>query len=203
MLKVGLTGGIGSGKTTVSDLFKSLAIDVIDTDVIAHELINTNHEVSQEVVAAFGKGIIAANGVIDRKKLAAFVFENKANKQKLENILHPKIRREVNHKISKLSSQKTPPAYIIIVIPLLFETDFHYLIDNVLVVTADEETRVARVIQRDSRSEDEIRSIIANQVKDTVRHAAADHIIYNNGSIAELEPQINHLHAKYLRLAKT
>lgn len=203
MLKVGLTGGIGSGKTTVSDLFKSLAIDVIDTDVIAHELINTDHEVSQEVVEAFGKDIIEANGVIDRKKLAAFVFENKANKQKLENILHPKIRHEVNHQINKLDSQKTPPAYIIIVIPLLFETDFQYLIDNVLVVTADEGTRVARVKQRDSRSEDEIRSIIAHQVNDTVRHNAADHIIYNNGSIAELEPQINDLHAKYLRLAKT
>lgn len=202
MFKVGLTGGIGSGKTTVSDLFKSLTIDVIDTDVIAHELINTDHEVSQEVVKAFGKEIIAANGVIDRKKLAAFVFENKANKQTLENILHPKIRHEVNHQINKLSSQKTPPAYIIIVIPLLFETDFQYLIDNVLVVTADEGTRVARVKQRDSRSESEIRSIIAHQVNDTVRHNAADHIIYNNGSIAELEPQINDLHAKYLRLAK-
>ncbi len=203
MLKVGLTGGIGSGKTTVSDLFKSLAIDVIDTDVIAHELINTDHEVSQEVVAAFGKDIIAANGVIDRKKLAAFVFENKANKQKLENILHPKIRHEVNHQINNLGSQKTPPAYIIIVIPLLFETDFQYLIDDVLVVTADEGTRVARVKRRDSRSEDEIRAIIAHQVNDTTRHHAADDIIYNNGSIAELEPQINVLHAKYLRLAKT
>lgn len=203
MLKVGLTGGIGSGKTTVSDLFKSLAIDVIDTDVIAHQLINTDHGVSQQVVDAFGEGIIAANGVIDRKKLAALVFENKANKQKLENILHPEIRREVNHQINNLGAQKTPPAYIIIVIPLLFETDFHYLIDSVLVVTADEETRVARVVQRDSRSEDEIRSIIAHQVNDTVRHNAADHIIYNHGSIAELAPQITDLHAKYLRLAKT
>lgn len=203
MLKVGLTGGIGSGKTTVSDLFKSLKIDVIDTDVIAHELINTSPDVSQEVVDAFGEDILDANGVIDRKKLAAFVFENKANKKKLENILHPKIRREVNRQINKLGSQRTPPAYIIIVIPLLFETDFPYLIDNVLVVTADEETRIARVKQRDSRSEDEIRSIIAHQVDDSVRHNAADDIIYNNGGITELESQINDLHAKYLRLAKT
>ena len=203
MLKVGLTGGIGSGKTAVSDLFKSLAIDVIDTDVIAHELINTDHQVSQKIVEAFGEGIIAANGVIDRKKLATLVFENKTNKKKLENILHPEIRREVNHQINKLGSQKIPPAYIIIVIPLLFETDFHYLIDNVLVVSADEETRVARVKQRDSRSEDDIRAIIAHQVDDTVRRNAADHIIYNNGSIAELAPQINDLHAKYLQLTKT
>ncbi len=203
MLKVGLTGGIGSGKTAVSDLFKSLAIDVIDTDVIAHELINTDHQVSQKIVETFGEGIIAANGVIDRKKLATLVFENKANKKKLENILHPEIRREVNDKINKLGSQKIPPAYIIIVIPLLFETDFHYLIDNVLVVSADEETRVARVKQRDSRSEDDIRAIIAHQVDDTVRRNAADHIIYNNGSIAELAPHINDLHAKYLQLTKT
>lgn len=203
MLKVGLTGGIGSGKTTVSDLFKILEINIIDTDVIARKLIDTDHVVSQEVVQAFGEDIVDDNGVIDRKKLAACVFENKSNKQKLESILHPKIRREVNYQISQLSTQNPPPAYIIIAIPLLFETDFQDLVDSILVVTANEETRITRVKQRDNRSIDEIKSIIRHQVDDTVRLNAADNIIHNNGGIAELKPQINDLHAKYLRRAKT
>lgn len=203
MLKVGLTGGIGSGKTTVSDLFKTLEINVIDTDIIARKLIDTDHAVSQEVVQAFGEEIVNDKGVIDRKKLAAVVFENKPNKQRLENILHPKIRSEAKHQINQLSSQKPSPAYIIIVVPLLFETDFQDLVDSILVVTADEETRVTRVKQRDNRSTDEIKSIISHQVDDTVRLSAADNIIRNNGGIAELKPQIKDLHAKYLRMAET
>ena len=203
MLKVGLTGGIGSGKTTVSDLFKTLEINIIDTDIIARKLIDTDHVVSQEVVQAFGEDIVDDNGAIDRKKLAACVFENKSKKQKLESILHPKIRREVNYQISQLSTQNPPPAYIIIAIPLLFETDFQDLVDSILVVTANEETRITRVKQRDNRSIDEIKSIIRHQVDDTVRLNAADNIIHNNGGIAELKPQINDLHAKYLRRAKT
>lgn len=203
MLKVGLTGGIGSGKTTVSDLFKKLNVSVIDTDIIARNLIDNNTEVTQEIINFFGEDVITGNGMIDRKKLAAAVFKDKTRKQQLENILHPKIRREVNHQITRFGSQKTPPAYIIIVIPLLFETDFHDLVDRTLVVMADKDSRITRVQQRDNRSVEEINSIISHQIDDTERRDAADDIIVNNGSIVELKPQIDDLHAKYTDLAKT
>ncbi len=199
MLKIGLTGGIGSGKTAVSNLFKNLGVGIIDTDVIAHDLVSQDPSVLKEIVEAFGEKTLNHNGALDRKKLAQIVFNQKKYKQQLENILHPRIRNEVNNQIQSFRSNNSQ--YVIVVIPLLFETGFQELIDRILVVTADKKTRIERVKQRDNRSMDEIQSIISNQVDDKTRISEADDIIENNNDFKELESQVYQLHKKYTALS--
>ena len=199
MLIVGLTGGIGSGKTTVSKLFSELGVTIIDTDVIAHQLINDDSSVLNEIVKMFGKQVLTQNGALDRKKLAELVFNDKQQKQHLENSLHPRIRSQVNEEVQKLRSSKLPPDYVIVVIPLLFETDFNDITDRNIVVMSDEEIRIQRILQRDQRGMDEIQSIINSQVSDLVRRKNADDIIENNNYIKDIEPQVLRLHKSYSR----
>ena len=201
MLTVGLTGGIGSGKTTVSNLFKDLGVTIIDTDIIARELVNNNFSVLNEITDAFGQTIVKQNGTLDRKKLAQIVFNKKKEKQQLENILHPKIRVEVSNKIQSFNSKTISPQYVIVVIPLLFETGFADLIDRILVVLSDEKIRIERVKQRDNRDINEIRSIISSQVSDEKRTSEADDFIKNNSNFKELESQVKQLHKKYTNLS--
>lgn len=201
MLKVGLTGGIGSGKTSVSDLFANHGVPVIDTDLIAHDLVNNNPNVLQEISDTFGADVLQLNGELNRKKLAHIVFNDKENKQLLEKILHPKIEKEVNLQLQRLLCEQDPPDYAIIVIPLLIEAGYHGLIDRILAVIADEEIRTERVQQRDDRSMNEIRAIISNQVDDEKRIAEADDIIENNSNIKALQKQVENLHNKYMRLS--
>jgi len=202
MLKVGLTGGIGSGKTSVSNLFKKLGTAVIDTDVIAHDLVNNNENVLQQIADTFGTDVLKLNGELNRKKLAQLVFNKKENKQSLEKILHPKIESEVLQQIKNLGSSNNPPAYVIIVVPLLIEANYRDLIDRILTVIADEEIRITRVQQRDKRSPSEIRAIISNQVDDSTRLNEADDIIENNSDINMIENQVENLHEKYLHLSR-
>ncbi len=203
MLKVGLTGGIGSGKTSVSDLFKKLGVPVIDTDIIAHELVNNNPEVLQEISDAFGQDILSLDGKLNRKKLAQIVFKVKDNKQRLENILHPKIQDKVLNQLHHLATKEKPAEYAIIVVPLLIEANYNNFIDRILVVMTDESKRIERVQQRDNRSVNEIRSIINNQIDDEKRQQEADDIIENNNDINELSVQVKELHTKYKHLAAT
>ncbi len=202
MLTIGLTGGIGSGKTTVSNLFKNLGIQIIDTDVIARELVDNDHSVLEEITDAFGRGILDDNGLLDRNKLATIVFSQVQEKQQLEKILHPKIQIEVEKAIKNCHTKQNQPHYIIIVIPLLFETNFHQLIDRVLVVISSEENRIKRVIERDDRDPEEILSIIKSQVSDSIRISEADDIIENNNDIKELEARIQELHHKFSNTTK-
>ena len=202
MLTIGLTGGIGSGKTTVSNLFKNLGIQIIDTDVIARELVDNDHSVLEEITDAFGRDILDDNGLLDRNKLATIVFSQVQEKQQLEKILHPKIRIEVEKAIKHYHTKQNQPNYIIIVIPLLFETNFHQLIDRVLVVISSEENRIKRVIERDDRDPEEILSIIKSQVSDSIRISEADDIIENNNDIKELEARIQELHHKFSNTTK-
>lgn len=202
MLIVGLTGGIGSGKTTVSNLFENLGATVIDTDVVARELVN-NSSVLIELVDVFGDVILHQDGSLNRNKLAQIVFCNNEKKLQLESILHPKIRIEVNHRIQALKASTNPPAYVIVVIPLLLETGFTDLVDRILVVMSDEKTRIDRVKHRDDRDMDEIRSIINSQVTDEKRISDTDDIIENNRGFKELESRILHLHNKYMGLSTT
>ena len=203
MLKIGLTGGIGSGKTAVSDQFQRLGINIIDTDIISRELVNHNPKVLKKIVEIFSDKVLDGNGDIDRKKLAQIVFSNKEQKQQLENILHPAIRNEVNQQIQSFSLFKNPPEYIILVIPLLLETGFTDLIDRILVVMAEDNIRVERIKQRDNRSLGEIRAIISSQVNDDKRIRAADDIIENNNSFKDLETKVRQLHKKYLQLSNS
>jgi dephospho-CoA kinase len=204
MLTVGLTGGIGSGKTTVSDLFAERGVAIIDTDVIAHQLVNENKSILKQISRTFGDAVLLDSGELDRKQLATIVFNDRHAKQQLENILHPAIRAVVKQQIQSLdrhnhTTAETP--YAIVVIPLLFETGFHDQIDRILVVTADEDIRIRRVKQRDDRSEDEIRSIIHHQVSDETRINGADDIIQNDNDFNDLRDQVHQLHKKYSRLA--
>ena len=204
MLKIGLTGGIGSGKTTVSDLFGKLGIPIIDTDIIAHELV-TNKKILNELTDAFGKTILNENGLLNRKKLSQLVFNKKKDKQKLEHILHPKILSAVSKKIHELNTSDPVPKYLVIVIPLLIETDikinFNPIIDRILVVMSDKTDRVKRIEKRDNRRKGEIIAIIATQTTDLQRIDTADDIIENNSNIKELDLQVQRLHKKYLTLA--
>ena len=197
MLTIGLTCGIGSGKTTVSNLFNNLGTPVIDTDIISRELVVNNTSVLKELIETFGDSIVRNSDAIDRKKLAQIVFNNKEAKQQLEDILHPRIRTEVKNLIQDYNSEHTPPQYVIIVIPLLFETGFRNLIDKILVITSEEHIRIKRITQRDHRSLDEIRSIIDSQATDETRIREADDIIENNDNLKGLESQVLQLHKKY------
>ena len=201
MLKVAITGGIGSGKTSISDLFEKLNAPVIDTDIIAHDLAENDPQVLLEITNAFGQDVLNLDGRLNRKKLAQIIFNVKENKQLLENILHPKIRYEVLRQLQGLATENTPPAYVIIVVPLLIEANYDDFIDRILVVIADEKQRIERVQQRDKRSMNEIRSIIGNQSNDEKLLKEADDIIENNSNINSLESQVNELHKKYLHLS--
>jgi len=201
MLKIGLTGGIGSGKTAVSEQFQRLGINIIDTDIISRELVNHNPAMLKKIVEIFSDNVLDGKGAIDRKKLSQIVFSNKQQKQQLENILYPAIRNEVKQQIQGFSLLNTPPEYIIIVIPLLLETGFTDLIDRILVVMAEENIRVERIKQRDNRTMGEIHAIISSQVNDDNRIRAADDIIENNNNFKDLESQVRRLHKQYLQLA--
>lgn len=201
MLKIGLTGGIGSGKTAVSDLFEKLGIPVIDTDTIAHNLVDDDPKVLQEITESFGQDVLNLNGKLNRKKLAQIVFNVKDNKQQLEKILHPKIRSEVVRQLHDLAKNPDSPEYTIIVVPLLIETDYDDIIDRILVVIADEAKRIERIQRRDSRSMNEIRSIIDNQVTDETRLKVSDDIIKNNNDINDLNSLVEKLDKKYKQLS--
>lgn len=196
MLIIGLTGGIGSGKTTVSNLFSELGIPVIDTDLIARELVEPGQLALDEIVNSFGQTILLDNKILNRNKLADITFENKDSRKKLEAILHPKIRRKVKNRIKMLSSP-----YCIVVIPLLFETRQSDLVDKILLVDCPVDIQIKRVAQRDHRSEQQIQSIINAQTPRKIKQEGADDTIDNNNNIEKLKNQVTILHKKYLNMA--
>ena len=202
MLIIGLTGGIGSGKTTVSKLFSNHGIQIIDTDIIAHELLNNSELVKDEIIDTFSKNVLDSEGFIDRNKLATIVFNDDYKKKCLEKILHPKIRLEVDTKIQNCHTQQPQPQYVIVVVPLLLETGFIDYLDRILVVMASEEIRTKRVQQRDNRKIEDIQLIIKSQVSDKKRTDNADDFIENNSDFNELRLQVQGLHDKYTRLSK-
>ena len=197
MLAIGLTGGIGSGKSEVARIFNQLGVPVIDADVIAHELVQPGTEALTEVVDAFGEAILRPDGKLDRVKLAGIVFNSPAMKQRLENIIHPRVREQI--KAYKDASKNEP--YILVVIPLLLESGQRDLVDRVLIVNATESVRIQRVQARDGRSEEQIRSIIQSQADDAERIAAADDSIDNSGTLDDLLRSVHTLHQQYISLA--
>ena len=196
-LIVGLTGGIGSGKSTVADLFQQLGIPVIDADVIAHTLVEPGQPALVEIIEAFGANTVDASGVLDRARLRKLVFSDPEQKHRLEAILHPKIRREI---ITLTTNIRTP--YCIVVIPLLLETDQRDLVDRILVVDTGVDKQIARVTMRNGLPRHEIMAIITAQASRERRLAAADEVIDNNGSLNELNSQVRAQHEKYLKIAR-
>ncbi|MBP6367131.1 MAG: dephospho-CoA kinase [Nitrosomonas sp.] len=195
---VGLTGGIGCGKSSASQFFSDLGIDVIDTDIIARQLTQPNGSAISLIQNTFGSSIIAADGTLDRNKMRDLVFANSELRHKLEQILHPLILKEVIRRIKQCQAP-----YVIVVIPLLFETnDYNHLIRHILVIDCDEQQQLLRTMERSNLSEQKVRSIMATQVARETRIQKADDVILNNQDIEYLKAQILLLHHKYLALSK-
>jgi dephospho-CoA kinase len=195
---VGLTGGIGSGKSAAADEFARLGATVIDTDAIAHELTKAGGAALKEVERIFGKDFIR-DGKMDRERMRQRVFSDAAAKKTLEGLLHPLIREESKRRIAAAAGP-----YVVHVVPLLVESaDYRRRVDRVLVVDAPEETQVARVRSRSRLSEDEVRAIIRTQAAREARLGAADDVIDNGGTRDALLKQVAALHQKYLQLAGT
>ncbi|MCW8910952.1 MAG: dephospho-CoA kinase [Gammaproteobacteria bacterium] len=197
MLVIGLTGGIGSGKSTVTRLFEKRNIPVIDTDVIARELVKPGEEALKEITKAFGDSVIKENGELDRQALAKICFQNENARKKLETILHPRIRKAMNEQIHNVSAP-----YVIAVIPLLFETGQTDQVDHILVVDCPEEIQIQRIKQRDNRDEQQIQEIIAAQSSRQTRLNMADDVIENQGDISDLDAKIGELHQKFLLMSQ-
>ena len=196
MLRIGLTGGIGSGKSTVADLFAARGVPVIDADVIARELVAPGQPALAEIVASFGTDCIDAEGRLDRARLRARVFDDAAQRERLEAILHPRIHAVM---AERAAAQST--AYVLLVIPLLFESGQRDLVDRVLVVDVPVELQRARVSARDHLTDVQIDAIFAAQVPRDQRIDGADDVIDNSGDAAALERQVDDLHRRYLTLA--
>ena len=195
---VGLTGGIGCGKSSTSQFFSDLGIDVIDTDVIARQLTQPNGSAISLIQNTFGSSVITADGALDRNKMRDLVFANSESRHKLEQIIHPLILKAV---IRRIKQSQAP--YVIVVIPLLFETnDYNHLIQHILVIDCDEQQQLLRTMERSNLSEQKVRSIMATQVTRETRIQKADDVILNNQDIEYLKAQILLLHHKYLALSK-
>ena len=195
---VGLTGGIGSGKSTVADLFAELGAAAVDTDVIAHELTGEHGAAMPDISAEFGPGVVLASGALNRAAMRQLVFSDALAKGRLEAILHPLIRRESE---ARCNAAMTAP-YVLLVAPLLVESDaYRRQIQRILVVDCDEETQISRVMARSGLSSDEVRAIIAAQASRADRLSVADDVVLNNVDRQALSPQIRLLHQRYLALA--
>lgn len=197
MFTVGLTGGIGSGKSTVANLFAELGVPVIDTDVVARQLTLPGGAALEAIRAAFGEDVILADGMLDRAALRRRVFADAAARRQLEAILHPRIRQMVEQSLATLDAP-----YALIVIPLLVETGgYRDVLRRVLVVDCPEALQVARVMARSGLARDEVDAILAAQAGRAERLAAADDVIVNDASAAALRAEVTALHQRYLACA--
>jgi dephospho-CoA kinase len=194
---VGLTGGIGSGKSAAAQAFAELGATVVDTDAIAHELTAPGGAAIAPIRAAFGADFITAEGALARPQMRALVFADAAKKRLLESILHPLIRARSNQLVLAAGGP-----YVILVVPLLVESgDYRRRCQRILVVDCAEDLQVARVMARSGISAAQVRAIIANQATRAARLTAADDVIDNSGNQAQLRREVEALHQRYLQLA--
>ena len=194
--RIGLTGGIASGKSTVADMFADLGVPIIDTDVIARQVVEPGRPALAEIRAAFGDHMIRPDGTLDRQALRAVVFADPAKRKALEGMLHPRIRDEA----ARQSAAADGP-YQIIVVPLLAESPMRRDMDRVLVVDCSEDVQLARLLARDSDTEQQARRIMASQASREERLRIADDVIRNDGDRADTERQVRGLHRRYMELA--
>jgi dephospho-CoA kinase len=195
-LVVGLTGGIGSGKTTVAEGFSALGVPVIDADQLAHELVEPGQPALDEIIEIFGKESVAPDGQLERSYIRQQIYTNVGLKLRLEAILHPKIRQRIRTLLSNIEEP-----YCIVVIPLLLETQQNDLVNRILVVDAPEKEQRQRVAARDSLSDNTIMAIMQSQADRSTRLAAADDVIVNDRNVASLTDRIQELHQHYMEIA--
>jgi dephospho-CoA kinase len=195
-LRIGLTGGIASGKSTVARRFAELGVPVIDADEIARAVVEPGQPGLAEVLRRFGACVLAPNGGLDRRALRELIFSDSSKRRDLERILHPLIRAEMERQ-----AQAARGPYLVMAIPLLVESGLRDRVDRVLVVDAGEAAQVARLMARDGGSEEQARSILAAQASRTARLQAADDVLDNRGSEADLRLAVDALHQRFLGLA--
>jgi dephospho-CoA kinase len=198
-LRIGLTGGIASGKSTVSRRFAELGVPVIDADVASRNVVEPGKPGLAQVVQRFGVGVLDADGRLDRRALRNLIFRDSSLRQALDAILHPLIRADMERE----AAQAQGP-YVIMAIPLLVEGGSSAKrVDRVLVVDADETLQIQRLQARDGSSEEEARAILSSQASRTARLGIADDVLLNTGSVADLRQAVDRLHEQYLQLAQT
>ncbi len=196
---VGLTGGIGSGKSTVAILFKECGVAVVDSDEISHNLTRAGGEAIELIRAEFGDEFIDISGALDRARMRSLAFSDPRSRKQLEAILHPLIRRKMLEQV-KGNSAKSP--YMLLVIPLLFEADnYRELVQRVAVVDCDENTQLTRTLRRSGMIEHEARAIMAEQIARAERLKLADDVIHNDADMDNLRLQVKQLHRKYLGMS--
>jgi len=194
---VGLTGGIGSGKTAVADAFATLGVEIVDADALGHRISAAGAQGFAAIRVAFGDAIVGADGELDRTALRHLVFADVAARRRLEGILHPLIRAEAERQVRGWRG-----AYGIVVVPLLLEHEgLRSIIDRILVVDCPEDEQVRRVVARSGLSTEEVHAIMATQFDRARRRAAADDIVDNSGTISAIAPQVRALDRRYRELA--
>lgn len=195
-MRIGLTGGIASGKSTVADLFADLGIAVIDTDVIAREVVAPGEAGLDEIRDAFGDAVLQPDGSLDRAAMRQVIFSDNAARDRLESILHPKIQGETLRQAEAASGD-----YILIAVPLLVESALREQMDRILVVDCDESVQIERLLDRDTETVEQARRILAAQASREQRLAIADDVIENNSTLDALASQVAALHEHYIGLA--
>ena len=195
--RVGLTGGIGSGKSTVAAAFAALGITIVDADIVAREVVAPGSEALTQISAFFGPQVLGADGQLDRAKLRQIVFADAEAKNWLNQLLHPLIRQ---HMLAQLDNAASP--YSILVAPLLLENQLNLLVDVVLVVDVTPETQISRTMQRDHNSAELVKAIMAAQCSRTERLSAADYVIDNEAPPVLLAGKVTQLHRVFLQLAE-
>lgn len=197
MLIIGLTGGIGSGKSIASDKFSSLGITVVDADVASRTVVEPGMPALKEIESHFGSEIIGDDGLLNRTKLREIIASDADERKWLESILHPRIGEQITKEISESTSP-----YTLFVAPLLLETNSHEICSRVVVVDVTKEVQITRTAERDKVSHNQVELMVAAQMEREKRLEKADDVLLNNGTIGELEKQVEELHKKYLLLAE-
>lgn len=192
-LTVGLTGGIGSGKSAAADHFAELGIDIVDADVVAREVVMPGEPALAAIVKRYGPAITNPDHSLNRRRLREIIFQDGREKAWLEGLLHPVIRTRISEQLNLAQSP-----YRLLVSPLLLETRQHQLTDRVIVIDCPEQLQIQRARERDEASEEQIKAIMATQMQRQERLSHADDILYNHGDLADLHRQIEHLHNQYL-----
>jgi dephospho-CoA kinase len=196
-LRIGLTGGIASGKSMIADMFAARGVPVIDTDVIAREVVQPGEPALRQIEREFGPEVVSPDGQLDRRRLREIVFADDSKRVALEAILHPRIRDAAVRQASEAGGD-----YQVIVVPLLVESPMRHWMDRILVVDCSEETQLQRLLERDAESREQARRMIAAQASREERLAIADDVVGNDGTRAEAEQQVETLHRFYLGLVK-
>lgn len=194
---LGITGGIGSGKSAATQWFESQGITVIDADIVAREIVKPGQPSLQTIQQSFGDWVLLEDGNLNRRALREHIFQFPEARQTLEKITHPAIRQSI---IQQLQQAESP--YVILVSPLLFETNQHELAHHTLLIDADEQIQLQRASQRDGQNEEQIRKIIAAQMSRTQKQQLANDTVLNDGLLEHLHLQLKPLHLKYLQLAE-